>query len=214
MANSLEDMRARLRTQLADVDDEVWGAGEKDDLLSWAVRRLNQRLTRPLDPTASAQKITIVADTYFYSIDSGITHVNRVDLIDTNSNEVGEVLGWEVVGDLVAGNGQLHVSPQIVDQGGTLRITGYGRYTLPSKGASQTSAIPDDYVPVTLAIARAEALRRMISDRARFKQWQVHNQVENISINELIQMVNEADNNRDEEWAVMKRWQMPVEARI
>lgn len=214
MSNSLEDMRARLRTQLADVDDEVWDAGEKDDLLTWAVRRLNQRLTRPLDPENSEQQITIVADDYFYAIDTGITHVNRVDLIDTNSNEVGEILGWEVVGDLVAGTAKLHVSPRIVDQGGTLRITGYGRYTLPAKGAAQTSAIPDDYVPVALSIARAEALRRMLSDRAKFMQWQVHNQVENISINELIQMVNEADNTRDEEWAVMKRWQMPVEARI
>lgn len=214
MANALEDMRARLRTQLADVDDEVWDAGEKDDLLTWAVRRLNQRLNRPLDPEATEQQITLVADDFFYAIDAGITHVNRVDLIDTNSNEVGEILGWEVTGDLVAGTAKLHVAPRIVDQLGTLRITGYGRYTLPSNTASQTSAIPDDYVNLVLAMARGEAFRRMMSDRARFKQWQVHNQVENISINELVQMISNADNNAREEWAGLKRWQVPVEARI
>jgi len=214
MTNALEDMRARIRTQLADVEDEVWDAGEKDDLLTWAVRRLNQRLNRPLDPDTSTQQIALVADTYFYAIDAGITHVNRIDLIDTNSNEVGEVLGWEVTGDLVAGTAKLHVSPRIVDQLGTLRILGYGRYTLPAMTAAQTSAIPDDYVTLVLALARGEALRRMMTDRAKFRQWQVHNQVENISINELVQMVNEADQQANDEWAAMKRWQVPVEARI
>jgi hypothetical protein len=214
MANALEDMRARLRTQLADTEDEVWDAGEKDDLLTWAVRRLNQRVIRALDPDASAQKITLVADTYFYAIDSGITQVSRVDLIDTNSNEVGEILGWEVTGDLVAGTAKMHVSPRIVDQLGTLRITGYGRYTLPATGSSQTAAIPDDYVTLVLAMARGEALRRMVSNRAQFKQWQVHNQVENISVNELLSMVSEADGHSDDEWAAIKVWQKPVEARI
>jgi len=214
MANALEDMRARLRTQLADTDDDVWDAGEKDDLLTWAVRRLNQRVNRPLDPDAAAQKITLVADTYFYAIDAGITHVNRIDMIDTASNEMGEILGWEVTGSLVSGTAKLHVSPRIVDQLGTLRILGYGRYTLPATAASQALAIPDDYVTLVLALARGEALRRMVSNRAQFRQWQVHNQVENISVNELIQMVNEADVQAEDEWAGIKVWQVPVEARI
>jgi len=214
MANALEDMRARLRTQLADTEDEVWDAGEKDDLLTWAVRRLNQRINRPLDPDASTQKITLVASTYFYAIDSGITHISRVDLLDTASNEMGEVLGWEVTGDLIAGTAKLRVATAIVANLGTLRILGYGRYTLPATGAAQTSAIPDDYVQLVLSMARGEALRRMLADRYKFEQWQVHNQVQNVSINELLQMVNEADAQAADEWSSLKVWQVPVVARI
>jgi hypothetical protein len=214
MANALEDMRARLRTQLADTEDEVWDAGEKDDLLTWAVRRLNQRVNRPLDPDASAQKITLVADTYFYAIDAGLTHVNKIEMVDTSSNEMGEVLGWEVTGSLISGTAKLHVSPQLVNMGGTLRINGYGRFTLTTGTADQTAAIPDDYVELVLAMARSEALRRMAVNRAQFMQWQVHNQVENISINELMQMIGEADGQAVEEWSAIKVWQVPVEGRI
>lgn len=214
MANDLQTMRNRLRQQLADVDDSTWDAGEKDDLLEWAVRRLNQRLNRPLDPEDVAQQIPLVSGDYFYDIDAGVTHVNKVDMVDTSGNEIGYIEGWEVVGDLVAGNGKLHVSPYLVEAGGTLRLYAYGRYTLPLAGAPQTTAIPDDYVSYVLASARAEALRRLLADRARFKQWQVANQTQNVSVNEIIQMVNEADNQALSEWTAIKRWQMPVRARI
>ena len=63
MANDLETMRQRLRDALYDVDDVTWNAGEKDDILGMAVRRLTQRLPRPLDPTVSAQLITLVSGT-------------------------------------------------------------------------------------------------------------------------------------------------------
>ncbi len=213
MANALEDMRARLRVQLADTDDIVWDAGEKDDLLTWAVRRLNQRINRPLDPNAAAQQITLVAATYFYAIDAGITHVNMVELNDTNGDQYGEITGWRVTGSLVSGTAKMQVSPHHVVNLGTLIIHGYGRFTLPTASASQTSAIPDDYVTLVLALARSEALRRMAVNRVQFAQWQVHNQVENVSVNELMQMISEADGQAQDEWSLIKVWQTPVEAR-
>jgi hypothetical protein len=206
-------MRQRLRTQLADVDDEVWDAGEKDDLLGWAVRRLNQRLNRPIDVEDSEASITLVADTYFYALDTSITHVNRVDMLDSDGNELGAVEGWEILGDLPSGDGKIRVAADIVNQGGSLRLVSFGRYTLPATGASQATAIPDDYVTLVLAMARAEALGRMAVDRAKFRQWQVQNQVQNVSINERIQMVNQAEGVASDEWALLKRWQLPVEAR-
>lgn len=215
MANDLETLRQRLRDQLADADDETWHAGEKDDILLWSVRRLNQRLPRPLDPEAAAQTITLVSEDYFYAIDTGITAVNAVEYIDSSSDERGYLTtGWEVVGDLMTGNGKLHVSPTIVENGGTLRLHGSGRYTLVTQTASQTAAIPDDYVPLVLAWARAECYRRLTADRARFRQWQVANQVQNISVNELVQMVNDADRQADDEQVLLKRWQKPVIGRI
>lgn len=215
MANDLELMRQRLRDVLYDVEDETWSAGEKDDILQMSVRRLSQRLPRPLDPTASAQEITLVASTYYYAIDSGIVSVEKVMFVNTASEYVGYMKsGWEVVGDLASGNGQLHVTPATVEQGGTLELLGAGRYTLATRSASQTAAFPDDYLPLVLAWARAEALNRLLADRARFRQWQNANQTQNVSINELVQMVAKADRDADEEWVAVKRWQKPVPGRI
>lgn len=215
MANDLETMRARLRDALFDVNDETWNAGEKDDILDMSVRRLSRRLPRPLDPTAAAQTITLVADTYFYAIDAGISNVERVFYINSNADRVGYMeSGWEVVGDITTGNGQIHISPATVVAGAKLQLSGVGRYTVTTQTASQTAAIPDDYVPLVLAWARAECYRRLVSDRARFRQWQTSNQVQNISINELLQMIADADSQADDEWAAVKRWQKPVIGRI
>ena len=213
MANDLETMRRRLGDKLHDTEDEVWSAGEKDELLTWAVRRLNQRLLRPLDPEAAAQQITLVDEDYFYAIDAGITHISRVDFLDSDGDDFGEVEGWEVVGDMVGGTAKLHVSDRLVRQGGTLRIIGYGRYTLPLEEASQATAIPDDYVPLVLNTCTAEAYNRMLSDRVKFRQWQNANQTQNVSINELIQMVNQAERARDDEMLTFRTWQKPVPGR-
>lgn len=208
MANNLATMRNRLRQQLSDVDDETWDAGEKDDLLGWAMRRLNRRVVRRLDPRSAACTITLVSGTYFYNIDSSITHVYAVDWVNTVDEEMGEVSGWEITGDLLSGSAKIRVNPQFTKLGGSFYLNAGGRYDL------TTNLIPDDHVTLVLAMARSEALRRLITDRARFKNWQNTNQVQNISVNELAQMVQDADRQADQEWALMKQWQMPVAGRM
>ena len=108
-------MRERLRQQLSDVEDDVWDAGEKDDLLGWALRRLNYKNPRPLDIEAANQIITLVADDYYYSLDASIISVERVDLYDADSNSLGPITAWEVAGDLLSGTGKIHISPSIVE---------------------------------------------------------------------------------------------------
>lgn len=210
MANDLTTLRERLRQQLSDVDDDTWDAGEKDDLIGWALRRLNYKNPLPLDPEGANQNITLVADDYYYALNAAIMSVEKVELYNEDSDAIGFITSWQVTGDIIGGDAQIYVAPAIVEgyAGGSLRIYGTGRYD------ASTNLIPDDYVPAVLAYARAEALRRLITDRARFKQWQVANQVQNISVNELIQMVNEADRNAADEQALLKRWQLPVMARL
>ena len=210
MANDLKTMRERLRQQLSDVEDDVWDAGEKDDLLKWAMRRLNYKTPRPLDPEDATQQITLVTTDYFYAIDASIISVEHIDIYDTEGDFASRVTAWEIVGDLLTGAAKVHIAPQLVESwiGGTLYINGTGRYDL------TTNLVPDDYVAALLAICRAEALDRLITDRAKFKQWQVQNQVQNISVNELIQMVNAAQRTAADEQALLKRWQMPVAARL
>lgn len=209
MANDLTTMRERLRQQLSDVNDDTWDAGEKDDLLLWAMRRMNYKVPRPLDPNATAQVISLVTDTYFYSIDSTIRNVERVALYDDQGDYNGTITAWEVSGDILKGTGQIHIAPALVEGwvGGEVHLYASGNYDY------VTNLVPDDYVAALLALSRSEALRRLITDRARFKQWQVANQVQNISVNELIQMVNEADRAAAEEQALLKQWQKPVTAR-
>lgn len=209
MSNDLIKMRESLRQQLSDVNDETWDAGEKDDLLLWAMRRLNYKAPRPQNPFATGQTITLVSGTYTYSVNSDTRNVHRVLLADANGDYVGGITAWEIIGDLLLGTAEIHVAPTIVETwaGGTLQLYSSANYDL------KTNVIPDDYVSALLAIARAEALRRLITNRARFKKWQVANQVQNVSVNELIQMVNEADRNASEEELLLKQWQLPVQAR-
>ena len=208
-------MRQRLRDVLFDTEDETWNAGEKDDILGMAVRRLSRRMPRPISTDDAVADIPLVTSTYYYSIDSSYTQVDAVAYENSDSDWIGYMVsGWEVEGDLWAGTAKLHVSPTTVEAGGTLYIRGKGRYTLPASADAQTTAILDDHVPVVLAWARSEAYRRMLSDRARFRQWQNVNQTQNVSVNELVQMVQDADRQADDEWLQLRQWHRPVIGRI
>lgn len=59
-------------------------------------------------------------------------------------------------------------------------------------------AFPFTVQQVIIAIARAEALRRMVHDRSRFRQWATSNPRSDVSTNELLMMTNEADSEAKE----------------
>lgn len=191
MPNSLATLRGYLETQLRDsAAPLVWSQTEKENLLTWATAGLYPRIARPIDPSAAAAKITMVANTYYYSMPTGMLEAFRIDWVAADDTENGPISGaaWEIVGDAIGGAAKIHVSPRLIEAGDTLRVHGYGRYDL------TTNYPPDDYVPLILAKARAEAVRRVLADRERFKTWLSRNQSQNVSVNELLQMVNEADN--------------------
>lgn len=207
MANNAATLNTKLATALRDTTYATWTTGELDDLIAWSVARLFGRVSRPLDPTTTT--ITLVADTFYYSLPAGVLSVSRVDYLDTSGNELGPISGraWELVGDTLLGTGKLHISPRIVASLGTLRLHGYGRYDV------STNLIADDYVPLVLARARAEAYRRVMSDRERFKTWLARNQTQNVSINEMLQVINEADAEANRLARETHVWQKPVPGR-
>lgn len=208
MANDLATMRTRLATALRDAAHSTWASSEKDELITSAVEDLHPHITRPLDPTSTTIAMTL--DTFFYSLPAGVLYVSRIDHVGADGTEYGPVAGnaWEIVGDPMTGAGKLHLSPQVERVGDILRLNAYGKYDV------TTNLVPDRYVPLILADARAEAVRRVLADRERFLSWLSRNQTQNVSVNEMLQMLREAESESDRLRRSFRIWQKPVEGRV
>lgn len=208
MANDLATLTTKLSTALRDTTNAVWTAPELQDLLTWSLARLYPHISQRLDPTSTT--ITLVGTTYFYALPAGVLDVSRVDWVDTSGNELGPVGpgSWEIVGEPILATGKLHISPVIAQSGGTLRLNGYARFNLSS------ALMPDDYVQLLLALARAEAYRRVAADREQFKAWLSRNAGQNVTINELILLINEADSEADRLRRQQRVWQKPVPGKV
>ena len=187
MANNLATLSSKLATALRDTAHTTWNSTEKDDLVTWAVASLYPRYVRSIDPTTTT--IPLVSSTYFYALPTGVVEISNIDLYNATT-EYGPLNGqaWQIAGDIYAGTGKLRLAPSFANTGDTLRLHGYGIYD------TTTNLIPDRLVPLISAKARSEAYRRMAGDRARYEKWATTNQKQNVSVNELILLINEADN--------------------
>ncbi len=208
MSNNLATLSSKLATALRDTDHGVWNSTELDDLVTWAVAGLYPRFVRPLDPTTTT--VSLVDGTYFYALPSGVVEVSTVETYDTtNENGPLDDQAWQIVGDAYAGTGKLRVAPVFASTGTTARLFGYGTYD------TTTNLIPDVLVPLVIARARSEAIRRMAGDRAKFEQWLAVNQTQNVSVNELLQLVNESDADANQiERRLPRTWRRPVAGRL
>lgn len=207
MPNNLATLSSKLATALRDTDHSTWNSTEKDDLVTWSVAGLYPRIARRLDPTTTT--ITLVANTYFYAVPSGVVEVEQLEWVN-DGDELGFLQGqaWHTVGDTYGANLKVRVSPSIVEQGGTLRVHGYGRYD------TTTNLIPDDFVPLVLAMARCEAYERIAGERARFLQWQASEQEQDTSVNELLNQIQSARFERERENARFRTARRPVPGRL
>lgn len=207
MPNNLATLSSKLATALRDTDHETWLSTEKDDLVTWGVQSLYPRRARPLAlpvyPLASA--------TEDYAVPAGMREVNRVEWAEVATEHLvvrlpGDV--WYVYGDPMAGNLTLWVSRDYTSPDYYLVLHGYGVHDV------TTNLIPDDWVPLVLAKARSEAYRRVAGDRARFEQWLSSNQTQNMSVNELLQLIQDADDQAERLDRMLPRTQrLPVPGR-
>lgn len=177
------DLKPALEIALSDESNQIWTTTELDTILSYALAMTNQVRQRAVRDT-----ITIVAGQDTYTLTNVIT-VTRVDLLDAD-NALVRVMpngSWEVWGDNSSTGQTLYINPNYALATYKLRVHGYGPYDF-------TTNTPDTTVQMAImALARAEALRRLVTDRARFRQWAQSNPRGDTSTNELIQSVNEAD---------------------
>ena len=207
MANDLATLNTKLATALRDEAYGTWDSTELDDLITWAVADLYPRFARPLDPETTT--VTLVADTYFYDLPSGVKEVSAVELYN-GTDEYGALdgLSWSVVGDAYGGTGKIRIVPQIAQSAYTVRLYGWGIYD------TATNLIPDTLVPLVIANARAEALRRVADDRSKFEQWLAQNQKQNVTVNELLQMVGGAESAAVRlDSRLQRTWRLPVPGR-
>lgn len=210
MANDLATLSSKLATALGDTDHETWNSTEKDDLVTWAVADLYPTFARGLDPESTT--VTLVAEDYFYPLPSGVMEVSSVDIVTEDSEEAGKVGqgAWSVMGP-EWGAQKIRLAPVIVDTyaGGTIRLHGFGVYD------TSTNLIPDHLVPLVIAIARAEAYRRVGGQRARFEQWQNASHEQDVTVNELLSLTQEAVADEERLRARLKRSvRRPVPARL
>jgi hypothetical protein len=177
------DLKDTLEIALSDTTNEIWSTTELDTILSYALAMTNQVRQRAVRDT-----ISLVDDQDSYTL-TNVVSVNRVDLIDED-NKLVRVMpqgAWEIWGDNSSTGQTLYINPIYARTPYKLRVHGYGPY-------DYTTNTPDTTVQmVILALARAEALRRLVTDKARFRQWAQTNPRGDTSTNELIQSVNEAD---------------------
>lgn len=214
MSNSLATLNGYLDTALNDASDMTWASAEKNNVIDWAVAMLWPRVSFPTDPTSTT--LSLVAGTYFYELpadDGTIMAVSKLGLVADDDTELGFLTSsWEIVGDVyaTASAPQIHISPVIVDSyaGGVVRVYGYCRFD------TSAALIPDEYVPPVLATARAELYRRVTGDRTRFKAWLSRQQTQNVSENEALSMVADAQRDADRLRDQRKVWQRPVPGRV
>ncbi len=188
MPNDLATLKTKLATQLRDEDaaDLTWSDAEKGDLVTWAVASLYPRRARPM----SEPVYPLDPETEDYPAPTGMREVARVELAKVATNHWQYDLpgdAWYLYGDPMSDNLTLWVGRYYTSADNYLVLHGYGTYDLSS------NLIPDEWVPLVLARARAEAYRRIAGDRARFEQWLASNQTQNMSINELLNLIQDAD---------------------
>lgn len=177
------DLKDTLERALRDETNDIWNTTELDVILGYALEQVNQVRPRQVRDT-----ITLVADQDTYTL-TNVYSVNRVDLLDSD-NKVVRVLApgtWEVWGDNESAGQTLYINPSFAKTPYQLRVHGYGPYDF------TTNTPPTVVQNAIVSLARAEALRRLSNDRARFRQWAQTNPRGDTSVSEAIGMVNEAD---------------------
>ena len=207
MANDLATLKTAIALKLRDSTNAIWSANEFGDLLTWACARLYPRISTPV-----IEDVALVDSTDHYTL-TDVADISRVDIIDPNSSPANQLVmqlnggtwEWRPTAPNEAG-GTLYINPQFASASWKARVIGYAPYDL------VTNLPGDRFVQTILGIAAAEAIRRMVTDRAKFKTWATFAQEQNISMTEMIAMVNEGDNDYRQMLGEMKVWRRPKPA--
>jgi hypothetical protein len=211
VSNDADTLRGYVESALQDESNATWTADQLDTLVVRAVASLAPRVVKWVAADDDDASDTLVESTYFYAAPTGFLNIARIQWVDTNGFERGDLKPgtWRTTGSFVDGTAKVQISPQIVDGavGATIRYEGYARYDL------EDNLIPDDYVAYVVAHAKAAAYSWMLSRRARFQSWANADQTLNVSVNELLGLQSQAERERDVERSRIFTHRKPMPAR-
>jgi hypothetical protein len=213
MPNDLATLKTSLKTALSDPTYVTWTEAELTEILTQNVARLWPRFSYQPDPTTAT--VTLVPGTEYYSVPANIRTISRIERYDGDT-EYGTIDGsvWALTGSPELGTVKLHISPLIAEAGGTLRLVGNAAWPLTGVTIGATTTyIPDELANIVLAFSRVEAYRRVVGERGRFSAWLARNQSQNVSVNELLSMVNESESAARRLLGERRSWQAPVPGR-
>jgi hypothetical protein len=199
------DLGPKLEEALRDTTNDVWSATEIDDILASALEQANR-----VRPRVVSDTIALDPDTDNYVL-TNVWEVFRVDLLDGNGKFIMPMPQgtWEIWGDNISEGQTLYINPKYTGSGYSLRVHGYGPYTY-----SGTTNPPTIVQAAILARSRAEALRRVATERSRFEQYATVNPRGDTSMAELLQQVNESDNEANRLFSEIRLIKKPTSARV
>jgi hypothetical protein len=213
VANTLAVLRGKLDTQLNDTAHDAWDQTEKEELITQAVNNLYPRFARPF----STAIYPLTADTENYAVPAGMMEVHRVEVGEVATDLLVRVLDggtWYTYNNALTDELEIFVNARYSDADHYYILHGIGRYTLTS-GSTPDQLIPDALVPMVLADARSEAYRRIVGQRARFEQWQAASHEQDVTVNELLALTQEAQANAERVRARLPRTvRRPVPGRL
>lgn len=205
------DIRTQIQRELRDPNGNSWSDEELNDLINSGINAVSD-----LSPREIREDITY---TFPYSIAQNafgklkeVTPTNtffnifRVEILNSDSqlhttlppsaNE-GSSGGWEWFnGKILIPENYFYPSIAVSVSGNPteqikLRIFGYGRHPYLTNDVTATT-LTDQEQQAVRVYAVAEALSRLMTDRANFQQWQIASGSSDITISELAVLANSA----------------------
>lgn len=193
--------RATLRTAISrDIRDEsflTFTTAQVNDLIDGGIAEVSLVYPLPM-----VEIVSPVAGVYYYPIRCETVFRAEVYRDDTYYADLPQADGPSQSGwDMHAGNLFFPVATidALVPETDTIRVWGYGPRARPDDDTDVLELDTRAEFAVR-AHARATAYRLLLSDRTLFKQWQIVSKNTDVSVNQLLTMVNEASS----EWSSIR----------
>lgn len=167
---TLQDIRTRVSLRLGDTGNVTWSTSQINDYINQGLDELSEFYPREIVQTIG----TVASGTTSYAA-SSFSNAYRLDVYtsagsyqSTMPHGIGDGpdSGWEMHG------GVIYLPPNwMPDDGCTLRLWGYGRYTQLTGDSDSTDADTAG-INAVVVYCEVEAYQALLANRAAFQQWQ------------------------------------------